>query len=320
MQNNYHTDSVKSHQKFAYWREAICDSYVMLGCETSNQKSFSGSIRLRELDDMRYSFVTSEKLNVMRRKKDIAQAKDEFFLLSLQRTGTGFLTQRGRVTELKPNDFALYDSTETYELNFPAQYEQLVLQFPKKHLLGRIPDANMMVANRIPSDTDIGGFISHSLLNLINHAEKNHDKNLIHHIQVTILDLIALGLSSIKGNRDNFSQYNRSILTQAQSFIHLNLDDHELNRDKVAEFLGISVRSLSNIFYMAGTTISEYIRTARLEKIAHALSVQDFSKVSISELAFKWGFNSLQHFSKVFTDRYKISPRKYRKDKSISSL
>jgi len=35
-------------------------------------------------------------------------------------------------------------------------------------------------------------------------------------------------------------------------------------------------------------------------------------KRSITEIAFSWGFNSSPHFSRLFKERYGISPRRYR--------
>jgi transcriptional regulator GlxA family with amidase domain len=60
------------------------------------------------------------------------------------------------------------------------------------------------------------------------------------------------------------------------------------------------------LFSDKGTTISDYIRHARLQNCRHELETQVGK--SITDVAFSWGFSSSSHFSRVFREHFGIVP------------
>ncbi len=55
-----------------------------------------------------------------------------------------------------------------------------------------------------------------------------------------------------------------------------------------------------------------YIRQRRLENCRKDLLDPIQIGARISDIAFRWGFNDLSHFSRVFKQRYDYSPKDYR--------
>jgi AraC family transcriptional regulator, positive regulator of tynA and feaB len=80
----------------------------------------------------------------------------------------------------------------------------------------------------------------------------------------------------------------------------------------VAAQLRVSSRYLRMIFAASRESVSSYILRRRLEECARQLADPRWRAHSISDIAFRWGFNSAPHFSRSFRDLYGTSPREYR--------
>ncbi|MFO7653060.1 MAG: AraC family transcriptional regulator [Candidatus Krumholzibacteriia bacterium] len=84
-----------------------------------------------------------------------------------------------------------------------------------------------------------------------------------------------------------------------------------INRDKMAEMVGLSPGYFSNLFRgEVGMSFSDYLIQVRIENAKSLLRRFDLSVEAISR---QCGFNSLAHFSRTFKDRVGLSPLKYRK-------
>jgi AraC-like DNA-binding protein len=60
------------------------------------------------------------------------------------------------------------------------------------------------------------------------------------------------------------------------------------------------------LFSERGTTISDYIRQARLQNCRQELETQ--AGKTITDVAFSWGFSSSSHFSRVFRKYFGVAP------------
>ncbi|MDD1780403.1 helix-turn-helix domain-containing protein [Enterovibrio sp. ZSDZ35] len=312
--STYDTSLCHQSEKFAFWRESVCDAYVNLGCEALSRKDFHGKIELSRHDVIDLSFVSGSKHKVIRRAEDIARATDAEFLLSIQLNNRSVIEQCGRAAPLSRYDFTLYSSTEAYSIDLEEDFKQLVIKFPKSALLSRLPDANMLTAIPVNGASQLGNLVANTALNISSLIDsQTTDCKLL--LQETLIDLIATSLAPLRGSRIELSQPEQQLLIRAKTFILANLQDASLNREDIAKSLGLSVRRLSEVFARNGETVCGFIRESRMQKIASDLVDERFCKTGISEIAFKWGQNNLQHFSRTFRDQFGCSPRDFRQRK-----
>jgi acetamidase/formamidase/AraC-like DNA-binding protein len=94
--------------------------------------------------------------------------------------------------------------------------------------------------------------------------------------------------------------------------IERRLDDPELSPAKVAAAEGISERYLQKLFGGTGSSFTHYLRERRLQRTCADLSAPAKANLSISEIAFRAGFNDSAHFSRAFRHRFGVSPREFR--------
>ncbi|HSW12734.1 MAG TPA: AraC family transcriptional regulator [Solimonas sp.] len=96
-------------------------------------------------------------------------------------------------------------------------------------------------------------------------------------------------------------------------FIEVHLSDPKLSIATVAEGCGISQRYLSLLLNVHGTRFSTLIWDKRLKTAGQWLSSSKPVEASISEIAYRVGFKSPAHFSRMFKREFNCSPRQYRK-------
>ncbi|WP_419911620.1 helix-turn-helix domain-containing protein [Hoeflea sp.] len=311
MAHHYRTNDVRPRERFSYWREAVCEAYVQLGCEGGDREHFHGGIGVEHYSNLSISNVYGMAHEVYRRGKDIARASDEFFLLSMQMKQISFVAQHGHVAQLEPGDFALYSSTDPYQLTLTDNFSQMVVQLPKSRLLARLPNADLLTGRRISGNSEVGRLVGENIVNF-SRLISNGGKVMQSMVQDVLIDLIATGLSSLDDSRLEMSLPEQHILLRARSFIHANLADPELDRNAVAASVGLSVRRLNELFSKEGNSLAGFIRSARLDRAAQDLADPRQAGRSISEIAMKWGFNNFQHFSKLFRSHFGHAPSDYR--------
>jgi AraC-binding-like domain len=128
------TDSVQPGRRVEYWADMICSTYVNLECDAPQADTFSGSIRSQSMPGLDLSVVDSTAQHVRRTPRQIARSADDCLLVNIQTRGQGVIRQDGRDAVLNPGDFALYDSTRAYELQFAHNFQQIVLKLPGEPL------------------------------------------------------------------------------------------------------------------------------------------------------------------------------------------
>lgn len=257
------------------------------------------------------SFVAGSRQLVRRRKRDITQASDAWFLLSLQLDRNGVVEQCGRSAQLARGDFALYSSIAPYDLSLPDGFRQLVVQIPRNELLQRLPNADFLTGITVSGATQIGGLVRDSVLRLVQ-AQETASPATRHCLEDSIIDLCATGLTTLRGAAAVRTDTEHHLIHQADTLIAQRLGDPELDRAEIAAALSISIRRLSEVFQAEGTSVAGKIRELRLSNVAADLSNPHYAGRTVSAIAMRWGLNNLQHFSRIFRERFGMSPRDYR--------
>ena len=303
------TDSVPQSHRLPYWRDLVCDTFVELACESVSPYNFSGSIKTRDFDGTIYSQVKSTWHHVVRDKRRISRSSFDHFLLSLQLRGRGKLFQDGRVAHLEPGDFALYDVTKPYELQFEEDFEQLVMQLPRNKILSRLFDADGLMAVGVSGKTGLGRLASTLIVQTASQLDCLDSAGLSQ-AQSSALDLVAHALANDRNlTVERQSESRELTLRRILFYINDNLSDPSLSCERVALENGISERYLRKLFQAKGHGVSEWIWARRLERAREVLTDPLFRYRSITSIAYDWGFKDASHFSRAFKARFGDTPR-----------
>jgi len=92
-------------------------------------------------------------------------------------------------------------------------------------------------------------------------------------------------------------------LTRAMDYIETNICN-DLNMTDIARVTPYSAYHLQKIFaYLAGVSLTEYIRRRKM-----TLAAQELQTSKVTDLAFKYGYDSLDSFSRAFTRLHGVTP------------
>jgi AraC-like DNA-binding protein len=125
-------------------------------------------------------------------------------------------------------------------------------------------------------------------------------------VSAVFFDLLALALREDAPLARDAHHATRRL----HALIDARLTDPDLSTAMLADEIGVSPRSVQNMFAQAATTPSAYILRRRLERAAELL-VGDPTR-NITELAFELGFNDSAYFTRCFRHQFGAPPSAWR--------
>ncbi|HWV55711.1 helix-turn-helix domain-containing protein [Pseudorhodoplanes sp.] len=319
MHKLWSTDAVEAPDRLAYWIEAVCNTYVQLDCDTPRRDaSFSGTIEANQLATLGLSRVTSSPQWVRRTPAKIGRTTEDYFLVSIQTRGHGKIVQDGRVAELAPGDFALYDSTRPYELIFDEPFQQHVLQLPGAVLRGRLRNTETLTARTVCGNRGAG----HLMIGMINTLAADIDTleaGSVAAIAESVENILVAGLCSLPGAADpavsQLTAYHRD---QIKTYVLRHLRDPHLSVNTIAAHLKLSPSTIYRAFAGEPTSLNSWIWNQRLDGAKRDICDPALAGRTITDIAFSWGFNDAAHFSRIFRARFGCSARELRASISTS--
>ncbi|MBI5132003.1 MAG: helix-turn-helix domain-containing protein [Rhodopseudomonas palustris] len=308
----FSTDAVAPAQRLAQWQDIVCDVYVQLDCKSDLGSAFRGAITRVPLGSAACSTVSSDRQRVLRTPSRIAHAQEDFVLIALGRHGRGAVLQDGREAVINAGEYALYDTTRPYELQFDDAFEQTILQVPRAMLHRRIGGwenfTAVSFAMRSPIERLAFDFIA-SLSRIAGDIKPDNADR----VTDQALDLVAMAISELQGAATaSPSTHRAALLYRLKAHIQSHLAEPDLSPSDVAAAFGISPRYVNNLLADEHTSFQRYLLEQRLERCRRDLASPAHAPRQVSEIAFAWGFNDLSHFARVFRARYDVSPRECR--------
>jgi AraC-like DNA-binding protein len=313
MHRLWSTDIVEARDRLSYWIEAVCNTYVQLECDTPQRdRVFNGTIEANRLATLGLSRVTSSPQWVRRTPQKIARATEDYFLVSIQTKGRGKIVQDGRIADLAPGDFALYDSTRPYELIFEEPFQQHVLQLPGAVLRGRLRDTETLTARKVCGDRGAG----HLMIGMINTLAADIDtleSGSVAAIAESVENILVAGLCSLPGTADpavsQLTAYHRD---QIKTYVLRHLRDPQLSVQAIAAHLRLSPSTIYRAFASEPISLNSWIWNQRLDGAKRDICDPALAGRTITEIVFGWGFNDAAHFSRIFRARFGCSARELR--------
>lgn len=301
-------------ERFDAWTDAVNRSFVPLRAisPTSERARFDGALVAQPLGRAAASTVSGSAVRVSRERADIARADPGHIKLGLQLRGYSVITQDGRDAALAPGDFALYDTTRPYALDFDASFRMFVLMFPIEALRIDRDRLSGLTACRFSGRNGLGAIVSTFLRSLS--ATLDHEP-LTSALPVSdaVFDLLVAAVGERVGTPDTHDGASRrALLHRVETFIAGRLDDPDLTVGAVADAHHVSVRYLQKLFEQQGDTVSGWIRRRRLETIRRDLANPALAGRQISTIGAQWGFADATAFSRAFRGAYGITPSEYR--------
>lgn len=302
-------------KRFAFWREAVCNTFLGLDCLSTSEQSFFGEIATTRIKDIGFSRsrILSRGLKYMRTPHWVRQDRATGVFISLVLKGTYSITQDGREAQLGPGDFTCLDGTRPYSGSVSDDYEQFILHMPRDAWVSRIGPTEQVTARTVRIKTEMGALASNFLRQVVPYIG-TVDSVTADRLAELSLALVTTALGNLILQQEPCQSTARiTLLYRAKTFIEQNLRDTDLNPEKVAQALRITERYLRYLFHEESSTVSDWIWNRRLKKSRQDLSDPLLVRKSVSQIAFDCGFSDLSHFGRRFKAAFSLTPSEFRR-------
>ncbi|MEM8934832.1 MAG: helix-turn-helix domain-containing protein [Pseudomonadota bacterium] len=311
---SFHTADYPRDERRERWINALTQLCLPVG-ELSNLEVEEGRVTCQTSPlGIEFSLLESASMTFSGSFRD----QPEGIWLSTVIEGDGELIHDDQKCTIRNGDIIYGPTGVEATLSFDGPFRQLYVRAPKLALNPRVLVPMSLPLGLLDGSRGIQHVFSHTLC-AVGETLPELKPYQLRPIELAVTEFLltslegekaAFGLGGAKGIKVNhFHQ-----ICQA---IESVLSEPDLSLKTVAELSGSSPRYVQKLFASAGTSVSKYIRTRRLERCRQDLSSPIHSQLSISDICFRWGFNGTAHFSRIFRKEYGETPSEFRRSMNI---
>jgi AraC-like DNA-binding protein len=307
------TAPVSPDQRVRYWEDKCRASLVGLRCSSYADEGLLARQTSLDLGWLRVA-QTSGNAHVIERTPDMIRAfPRESIFVNVVQQGETFVYQRGLCSKVQRGDVLIYDARHPYLIGCAENFSQLHIDIPAELFRARLVRADLNKPIQISAQASASRLYTRTLSTMLVdllQARSEADPLTVdaEGIYSQVCDLLGAMMGIADGHGGATSALSASHLLAAKAHIEEHLGDDTLDSAQIALAVGVSERHLRRLFAAQGLSIAETLQERRLERAHAELQDPQLRGVSVSETAYRCGFTSHAHFSRVFKARYGCTP------------
>jgi AraC family transcriptional regulator, positive regulator of tynA and feaB len=309
MTSRWSTETVRSGDRVAFWREAVCATVLNVTPERV-EDDFHAAIAGHSFGALRFASFRSAGHDIVREARHVGRGSEDQYLISLQESGRCGMSQGGSELCLEPEDIGIVDGSRPFRVSFPKPVSRFLAVVPRATLDMHAPWIRRRGLCKIASTSPFADLARRHIRHLAGDSTLNVPQ--AQTLMENLCNLLALATTpeSVTPNVDATAQ-----LQAIQAYCRARLRDPDLSPAHVAAHFQISVRTLHARFEAAEQSFGKWLLNCRLDHCHRALLDPAQDALSVSDLAYRYGFGDLSHFSKSFKVRFSRTPRDIRKSR-----
>ena len=308
------TADVAEPQRFAYFREAVCEAFMDLSPELDRSRPFDAVVESIPLSDAAVNRVSGTPHHVRRTPGQIGRSSKQCYFLNLQLKSECTIEQQGQAIRLVPGQVALFGSDLPFRIFHPADQDMSVASFwlPRGLVEESLPGRGTPDICRVSDHPFLGPLIAATarVLNRGSRALPAADASLL------LESLVRLSAGACTRSLESGvapESVRPALLAAVLEYVERHLRDPGLSVAEVAAHFRISNRYVHKLFEPTGESFSGHVLTCRLERVASDLTAAEHVRTSIADIAYRNGFSDLSYFNRRFRAHFEATPRDIRK-------
>src|SRR5271170_7964102 len=290
-------------RQIQYWSDALTDLCGQFAVDPLEASTLEGKINYTTVSKLKLCQIEASQHRIAHAVSASHNSEHPYVKILFQTYGISYFEQNGCQIQIKPGDCLAYDVSCPHTIVSPALTRHEVVIVPKELQQERGFRLTKMSPCKLSARTGTGRIAYNFVHAVFDEATRLSPNNAIG-VADSLIDLLLLPLREADAMFDRVGP--EAMYIRAQFFIREHLRDPDLSIDQISATLGCTKRYLHMLFSDRGTTISDYIRHARLQNCRQELESQ--AGKSVTDVAFSWGFSSSSHFSRVFREYFGIVP------------
>ncbi|WP_078624028.1 helix-turn-helix domain-containing protein [Streptomyces monomycini] len=302
------TRTVAPADRVGVWEDYNRRALVGLRCSPYSEDGLLATQTNTGLGGLRLADIAGNEHVVERSPQTCRTSPKDSVFASLLVSGQAVFLHSGGCFTLAAGDLVLYDTRRSYLLGFPTAMRQLLVDVPREVFTERCLPGGVPVPLVFSSDTAAEAPLLRRLEAVLSGRFGGPHPGDAAAAERGVLDL--LHCLAVRGGPDGTDQGTRLLL--ARDHIDRHLADPRLCAAHVADALGISTRQLSRDFRQTGRSPSRHILERRLERARQQLADPASARLTVADIAHRWGFASQPHFTRVFREHFGRTPGEVR--------
>lgn len=295
-------------EKLDVWRDLIREHFVALDIDADSRDGFAGVVRSTDLGHLKVASVESVTGRYHRTPGLARRDTTSYLQVGLLARGEAMLSQDGRIAELRPGDFAVYETDRPFLWGARGDWQLFVFTWPRAAIALEPGQSRRLTARQLDGHGGLGGIVARMLRDLVMSPPPLSAAGAVR-LADEVGELVTTVASEFVGPEPPATAL-RDQLARVDAYIAEHLTDPELSPTAIAAAHFMSTRQLHRLFAARGDTVTCYIRRRRLERCRRDLVA---ARAPIAEIARRWGFTDPATFSRAFRGEYRTTPSDYRR-------
>ena len=305
------TDQVAPAERAACWADWIDRLFHGLKSDLYGDTEFDGRLSTLHAGDVVLTRLEANRHHVGRSSAQVRASEIGYLKIVAPYVGCAGVEQQGRQTWVTPDQWSIYDTTDSYAVANPVRVEHLIVMLPKQRLVERGLVLDTLMARRLGGS----GGVARLALDTMRSAYRElpgMSETAARGVGEAITQLVHLAMLDLAGLGTAMTQ-REALRERIKQHVGEHLGDPALNVDSIAHALNCSRRQLYNAFSEEPDGVAGYVLRRRLEACRRALRDRGNQTRSITDIAFSFGFSNMAHFSRVFRTHLGAPPSGYRR-------
>ena len=214
--------------------------------------------------------------------------------------------------ELNSGSLCLLDFHHKHHVTRAVEpIEQTIVRIPRELLARRIRITRDVVNRPVPLLGD-AALLRAFVRDLVRIGPSTLSPAAAAIVREQTIDLTAVVLGDRTGTMPRLGAAARFGTLKLRVFIESQLTNPDADAQSIAAGAGVGERHANRLLALEGTSIRRLLIERRLSKCREMIEDPQLLHRSISDIAFFYGFRHLSHFTRVFKERFGLSPREYR--------
>lgn len=308
--DTFTTRGLPTPRKLAYWNQLSSEAFAGMEITPRDAIGFDGELRRETIGPLTVLDVRSAAVRIRHTRAHAAKTRHPSYLLLSPLRGNFMLKiDRSDWQPVATGELCLLDHARPYELHHGDAVHVLCLDIPRGALNALLVKPDAAVGRLLRGESGPSRLLAMLLREIAAELELAAPARFSPVLAQGLLGFVAAACGSgEEQNLDAASDRRRALLARIDARLH----DAALRPDHIAEEAGLSARRLRMLLAEGGESFSAYLLRRRLERCADLLRDTAWRERSITEIAFRNGFNNATHFGHAFRLRYGMTPSAYR--------
>ena len=305
------TNSAPPAERVGLWGDWVNRLFSGLKSDVYGDTEFDGRMATVRAGDIVLTRLEANRHRVTRSASQVRASEQGYLKIVAPYVGCAGVEQKGREAWVTPDQWSIYDTTDSYAVANPVRVEHLIVMVPKAHFIERGLALDALMARRLGGSGGVARLALETMRSAYRElpgmseaAARGVGDAITQFVHLSLLDLAGMG---------NAVTQREALRERIKQHVAQNLADPGLSVDAIAHALNCSRRQLYNAFAEEPDGVASYILNRRLQACRKTFDERSQAHRSITDVAFSFGFSNMAHFSRVFRAHLGMAPSDYRK-------